>query len=177
MTDKFEEFIRKQNELSGDGDQGLDLQTEKDMWFAKLNELYALVSDSLKEYTSANLAKIDFRDIAMTEELIGAYTMQEAQISLGRQIVKLTPIGTFLIGARGRVDMKGPRGMARFLIVPPDSREPRIRVTFGDTPAVADPVAPPETWVWKIATAPPRVTYIDLTKESFREALMGVVNG
>jgi hypothetical protein len=177
MSDKFDEFIRKQNESSGVGDQGIDLATEKEMWLKKVEDLYSLVSESLEEYTSSQMAKIDFADISLTEELIGTYSLREAHISLGRQAVKLTPIGTFLVGARGRIDMKGPRGVARFLVVPPESREPRIRVTYGDTPTPSDPIAPPETWIWKIATPPPRVTYIDLTKESFREALMGVVNG
>lgn len=46
-----------------------------------------------------------------------------------------------------------------------------------ETSRAPEPVAPLETWVWKIATAPPQITYIDLTPEVLREALMEVVGG
>jgi hypothetical protein len=177
MSDKFEEFVRQLNESAGVGDEGIDLMAEKEMWLRKADEFYSLVRDSLSEFTSTGMASLDFVDISLSEEMLGTYSMKEARISLGRQIVKLTPIGTFLVGARGRIDMKGPRGVARFVVVPPGTREPRIRISFEKKDAPSDPIAPPETWIWKIATSPPRVTYIDVTKESFREALMGVVNG
>ncbi|MGE8183845.1 hypothetical protein [Pseudomonas mandelii] len=177
MSDKFEDFVRQLNESAGVGDGGIDLVAEKEMWFKKADEFYSLVRDSLDEYTSTGMASLDFVNISLSEELLGTYSMKEARISLGRQIVKLTPVGTFLVGARGRIDMKGPKGLARFVVVPPGTREPRIRVSFGEKPTPSEPVAPPETWIWKIATPPPRITYIDVTKESFREALMGVVNG
>jgi hypothetical protein len=177
VSDIFDEFIKKQNESAGVEKKGLSIEQEKSMWLGKINELYALVEDSLSEYICTGLAQFAKNDISITEELIGKYAVQEALINLGRQVIKLTPVGTFLIGARGRVDMKGPMGNVRFVIVPPDSTGPRIRITIGDSEVPADPIIPPETWAWKIATPPPRVTYIDLTKESFREALMGVVNG
>lgn len=177
MSDKFEEFVRQLNESAGVGEDGIDLVAEKKLWFRKADEFYALVRDSLSEFTSTGMASLDFVDITLSEEMLGTYNMKEARISLGRQTVKLTPVGTFLVGARGRIDMKGPRGVARFVVVPPGTREPRIRISFKKENASSDPVAPPETWTWKIATSPPRVTYIDVTKESFREALMGVING
>jgi len=180
MSDKFDQFVKKQIKSSGAHGGKLDIEKEKAMWLEKLNQLYSLVKESLSEYITDGSIELEFSDIALTEELLGTYIVQEARIAVGQQIVKLKPLGTFLIGARGRVDMIGPRGTTRFTIVPPGARAPQVRVTIvlpGETAPTPEPIEPPETWVWKIATPPPRITYIDLTKESFREVLMGVVNG
>lgn len=180
MNDKFDEFVKKQNESSGADGGKLDIDKEMAMWIEKLDQLYLLVKNSLSKYIDVGTIELEFSYIALTEELLGTYTVREARIAVGQQLVKLTPIGTFLIGARGRVDMIGSRGAARFMILPPEARAPQVRVTIvlpGETSPTSEPIEPPETWVWKIATPPPRITYIDLTEESFREALMGVVNG
>jgi hypothetical protein len=180
MSDKFKEFVTTQIESSKSAGGELNLEKEKAMWLEKLDQLYSLVRESLSEYINDGSIGVDFSDVALTEELLGTYTVQEAHIRVGRQVVKLKPVGTFLIGARGRVDMIGPRGITRFTVVPPGVSAVRVRVDVvlpGQTPRPPEPVAPPETWVWKIATPPPRITYIDLTPESFREALIGVVDG
>jgi hypothetical protein len=179
MSDKFDEFIQK-HIASETGGGTFDPEAEKAMWLGKLQALYALVKASLSEHIDAGKVTLTFQEIALMEEALGVYKVLEASISIGRQVVKLTPVGTFLIGARGRVDMRGPRGVARFLIVPPGSTAPRVRVAVvepGKPPPAREAVAPPETWVWKIAGSPPRITYADLTPDSFRDVLMGVMDG
>lgn len=176
MSDKFDQFVKKQVEASRE----IDLAQEKEIWLKKLDQLYGLVEESLAAYTKNGSISVRYTDMPLTEELLGTYVVKAADIAIGGQRVKLKPVGTFLIGARGRVDMTGPRGVTRFTIVPPDATAPRVRVTVqmpGQTTPSNEPVAAPETWVWKIATPPPQVTYIDLTLETFRDALIGVVNG
>jgi hypothetical protein len=180
MSDTFDQFVKQQIESSKSEGGTLDLEKELGMWRGKLDQLYALVANSLSEYTADGSIGIDFSQIELTEELLGTYTVMEGLVTVGRQVVKLRPIGTFLVGARGRVDMSGPRGITRLVIVPPEARAPQVRVTLtshGERKALNELTSPPESWVWKIATPAPRITYIDLTKESFREALIGVVNG
>ncbi len=180
MTTKFDEFVKQNTQSVTKQGETLSLDQEKTMWIEKLDQLYSLVKKSLSDYIDNGSIQLKLSNTTLTEELLGTYTVQEAHIAVGRQTVKLQPVGTFLVGARGRVDLKGPRGSTRLVVVPPNSREPKVRVSItsnGETPLAQAPIDPPETWVWKIATPPPRVTYIDLTIESFREALMGVVNG
>lgn len=184
MTD-FDEFIKQQAaHAQSQKNEGLTLQQEKQMWLDKLAELYVLVERSLGKYIAEGSIKWSLKAMDLTEEQLGTYTVQEGHITIGRQTVKLEPIGTFLIGARGRLDMNGPKGIARFVIVPPESNAPQVRVSVSIAPTgeiqtqpTEDRVSPPENWVWKIATPPPRVAYIDLNEETFRETLMGVVNG
>jgi hypothetical protein len=179
MSNDFDEFVKNQvsNRIQK---ETLDLDKEKRMWIAKLDELYALIDKSLGNHLKEGSIKITMSDLVLHEEMLGAYTVKAAQISLGNYIVKLKPIGTFLIGARGRVDMIGPRDVTRFAIVPPDAKAPKVTITTiepGSKPPSSTPSVSPEEWVWKISTPPPRINYIELTEDSFRTALMGVVNG
>ncbi|WDD93054.1 hypothetical protein Bsp3421_003100 [Burkholderia sp. FERM BP-3421] len=180
MSDNFDEFVRSHVEAASN--EKLDLETEKAFWLTRLDELYALVSSSLRQYTDKGNIAVHIEDVDLCEEQLGTYRAKAARIVIGNNLVRLDPVGTFLVGARGRVDMTGPRGVARFMIVPPDSKGLRVIINavrldeVGDAPTVPA-VPPPETWVWKIATPPPRITYIDLNEDSFRSTLMGVVNG
>ncbi len=180
MSD-FDDFIREQSASLIEEAAGLTLEQEKQIWIDNLNKLYELVKKSLQTHINEGNVQLSFPTIYLTEEQLGTYSVEMAHIKIGRNIVKLEPIGTFLIGVRGRLDMIGPRGSACFVIVPPESRKPRVRVTVtrpGDpSPPPEERGTPPEKWVWKIQTSPPHVGYIELDEKNFREALMGVVNG
>lgn len=181
--DRLDEFVRAQAKVAEAARVSFDPEKEKALWLAKLEELYGLTKESVGEYIGDGTVRLDFSDVEISEESLGRYRAREAHLYVGRQLVKLTPIGTFLIGSRGRVDMTGPKGIVRLLLVPPKATRPEVRINVivpgspRQAPAPAQPGPPPEEWVWKIATQPPRITFIDLTKESFRDALAGVVNG
>jgi hypothetical protein len=118
----------------------------------------------------------------LSEEHIGSYDADSMTILIGSDKVKLVPIGTLIIAAKGRVDMTGPSGTVRFILTGKHSNGVRasFRVVGQGRPAQrASPPEPalPEEFVWKIATSPPRVQFIELTPETFFSALMEVVNG
>lgn len=177
MSDTFDKFVKQQREQAES--EKIDPVKELSTWLDKLDSLYKKVRHFLQEYVDSGDIKIECSPIDMHEELLGGYSASKLTISIGQIVVNLDPIGTFLIGARGRVDMRGPRGVARFVVVPPQSTQARIRVRVvsnGETPAPVK-LPPASTWVWKMATPPPEMRYIELTKESFREALLGVAHG
>ena len=94
----------------------------------------------------------------------------------------MTPVGTLLIGAKGRVDVVGPAGRARLVLVNSEASSPptiKVRVSIGGKPEPPAVAAPPKQikWGWKIATSPPTVRYIELTQDSLFQALMEVANG
>lgn len=183
MPDKFDDFIKNQLKSSAaENAAQVTPEQEKELWLRKLAELHTLVTESLDAYVKRGDVAINRVPIGLHEEQLGSYTADQLDIVLGRQVVRLKPIGTYLIGARGRVDMVGPRGSARFVVVPPASEKPNFSVTVSvageNNKSTPEPKrVPPEEWVWKIATLPPRVMYLELTPESFRETLIGVVNG
>lgn len=182
---KFDEFIKIQkNDIGADGkkEKTMTIEEDKDLWLEQLANLHSLVENSLKEYIESGDISIKKYPVILQEEQTGAYQADQLDINIGRQIVRLEPLGTFLIGARGRVDMIGPKGTVRLVIVPPKSDGPKIHFSIsiggnsvGST-SKSGSVSPRE-WVWKIATLPPKPTYFELNADSFRDALMGVVNG
>lgn len=178
MSDAFNDFIKKKAEIPEK--KGLSLDDELRIWREKLEELYKLMRETLSESIEAGSVVVSMHDMRLHEEQLGSYKVPAAKITIGRNVVTLTPIGTFLIGARGRLDMKGPFGLVRFVIVPPDSTGIRVHVYVDGEGAglgKTEAVAPPETWVWKIATPPPRVSYKELSSETFQSALMEVLGG
>lgn len=183
MTDKFDEFIKNQTKrTTTENATRVTPEQEKKLWLSKLDELYTLVGKSLDAYVKSEDVVINRVQVDIHEEQLGTYKAYQLEILLGRQLVQLKPVGTFLIGARGRVDMIGPRGSVRFVIVPPAAKKPNIRVTVSIAGEENEPLPEPkhvpiEEWVWKISTLPPQIMYLELTSESFRNALVGVVNG
>ncbi len=174
----FDEFIKQQStsakEITVDWGQKLD------EWKSFLSNFYDIVEDFLKPYVESNQLSIEKSDINLQEEYIGPYTVKTLKIRLGNNEILLKPIGTNLIAAKGRVDMIGPKGQVKFVLVPKGSAGPKINIRTwieGENPPQEEKPEPINEWSWKIATPPPRISYVELEAESFQSALMEVVNG
>jgi len=177
-NNSFDEFIEKQS--SSGQEIEIDWSKKLNEWEKYLSNFYGLVEDFLKPYVESGKLKIQKSDIELQEEYIGAYTAQELLIRIGKNDILLKPIGTNLIAAKGRVDMIGPKGQVKFLLVPKESSGPKIGIRIlveGESSAPEDKPAIVTEWAWKIATPPPRISYVELEPESFQSALMEVVNG
>jgi hypothetical protein len=181
MVDKddesqFDAFVKKQQAESA----AVDWARERDDWLQRLDQLYKLIEALLREYTDAGQIKLNYRDVALDEAGIGSYTARQMIIAIGIQEITLTPIGTLLIGTKGRVDVVGPVGHTRFMLVDKNASRPTVRITVGvqDRPASSAAEPPKQReWTWKIVTAPPRIEYIELKRESLFRALLEVANG
>ena len=102
-------------------------------------------------------------------------------LKIGGQEIVLTPVGTLLIGSKGRVDVIGPAGRTRLILVDREASAPTIKVSvhIGGKPQAAakEPLHKKINWAWKIVTTPPAVRFLELTQESFFRALMEIANG
>ena len=94
-----------------------------------------------------------------------------------------TPIGTMLIGTKGRVDVQGPSGSTRLNLVNKQVTAARqlVQVTVmrpGDPPpAPPSPEAVKQIeWAWKLSTPPPEMKFIELTRETFLDMILAVAN-
>ena len=107
----------------------------------------------------------------ITEENIGRYEINKMIITMLNQHVTLEPIGSNLIGAYGRIDLKGKKGLVKFVLVPRKFQSPKIIVSIRDGEEV--PPLLPKTdeskleLVWKIATPAPHVKFIDVDGDAF----------
>lgn len=140
-------------------------------WLNYLKEFYEQVEGFLSEYLASRDVSREYQEKLINEEMVGTYPVQALHLRIRGRDVILDPVGTNLIGARGRVDMTGPAATVRFVLIGWDV----IQVgTRPETGAEVETEMP--EWVWKIATPPPRIRYLDLNADSFLDALMEVIN-
>jgi len=174
----FEEYLRKQ-----DADTEIEAQVDwgkqRDEWLEYLETFYKKVKGWLSKYKDSGVTCED-REKNIDEDHIGKYRARSLHIHVRNKEVVLDPVGTNLIGAKGRIDMIGNAGTVRFLLVDRNLTGQRISVTARteSEPDRRETEGKDEQieWVWKIATPPPRIKHVDINADSFFDALMEVIN-
>lgn len=179
----FDAFVKRQQ---ADEEKKADLDPKQQLreWLDYLSALYKQIEGYLQTYVDSGAAKITRRNIQLNEEFIGAYTAPEWILTIGRSTVTFTPVGTMLIGTKGRVDVQGPLGKARLVLVNKKITDARqlIQVTVtrvDDSP----PALPTEQaikqieWTWKLSTPPPDMKFTELTQDTFFNMILAVANG
>ena len=178
-TADFDAFVRREHAAAAGSK--LNWAKDRDEWLGYLDNLYETTESFLSEYIKKGDITIDYREIDLNEENIGAYKARQMILRVGRQEIRMTPVGTLLIGTKGRVDVVGRAGRTRLVLVNSKSSGPKAKVNIsiaGTSGPTAPSPAPQEIhWAWKIATSPPTVRYIELTRDSLLQALMEVANG
>lgn len=179
----FDEFVKRQQGGASVADAEVNWEEQRDQWLGYLHRLYSKVESFLTQYVSSGQIRYEYRPIDLNEENIGSYTAKQMVLRIGRQEVDLVPIGTLLVGAKGRVDVKGPAGRAQILLVDSKVSDPRslIHVTVsvgGKLPQPAPSKRAEEIqWEWKIVTRPPERRFIQITQQSFFDLILEVANG
>ncbi len=155
-----------------------DWEQIKTEWLKNLEELYKSIDSWLKEFDNNDAIKINYSDTELNEENIGIYNAKKMIIKISDEQISLEPIGTLLIGAKGRVDMKGKSGKINILLVSEESKSPSIKVNIsvGDEKE-EEKTSIPKKWTWKLATRPPAMKYIELDGDSFSDALLEAIGG
>lgn len=175
----FDEFLKNKVKAKPD-DEPIDWDEQRKEWLEYLDQLYSKIENFLDEYVKDGKVIYKFTDKSIFEEYIGSYTARILNIKLGEHKVKLDPIGTNLIGAKGRVDMIGANGVVRFILVNKKASSPSIKVSIwidGEKPPEKETEQEIVEWDWKIGTPPPSIKYVNLEQDTFFEALMEVVGG
>ena len=180
MATSFDDFVDRQHKVANEMEQSIDWTKELEEWQYHLEEFNRCVSNFLQKYVDQDKVKIETVTKRIHEQYIGRYEVPAIKVEIGNNRVNLDPVGTNLFGAKGRVDMNGPNGTVRFVLVPKNSTAPRIvvRIQGGGVETKQDESIQEVTdWVWKISTPPPNIKYIELEEGSFQTAIMEVING
>lgn len=176
----FDAFVkRKQAEVQ---EQEMNAKQQLREWLDHLDDLYTQIRGFLNDYVDSGAASVSSRDIQLNEEFIGPYMAPELILAIGSSKVTFTPVGTMLIGAKGRVDVQGPLGKARLVLIGKSVTSARqlIKVTVGNpvnVPSASSTPAEPLEWAWKLSSPPPDMKFDELTQDSFFDLVLGLVNG
>jgi hypothetical protein len=152
----FDAFVRRQRQ-SAAASEKVDWNARRDEWLQSVRDLYSEVRSLLKSYIDSGDIVVTIEPIMISEENIGVYHSERLVLAIGPQQVRLNPVGTLVIGARGRLDMVGPAGSTRLVLVPDAEESAKLR--------------------WKIATSPPSVSLIDLNAQTLMQAILEVADG
>jgi hypothetical protein len=180
-TNDFDEFVKRQQEAAS-GIASMDWDGERKEWLDYLDKLYKKIESLLHKYISSGQIQLGYSPVELNEENIGSYAAKQMVLKIGPKSVVLEPIGTLLIGSKGRVDIIGPAGRAQILLVDSRASGPRslVHVRVGVGGKIPNP--PIESrreidWAWKIVTRPPERSFIEITQQSLFQLIMEVANG
>ena len=183
MTKALDDFVDREARKHAARREEVDWDLRRERWLEKLGEFYDFVDSSLKKYVDQDKVRIIHGTKSLNEQYIGSYEAPTRLVEIGDNQISLDPVGTMLIGAYGRVDMRGPYGSAKFALIS-ESEFPEIETPVDDAPMeAADPEEGENVdsiWNkldWKITTPPPAVHFLPLLEESFHQAILEVVNG
>jgi hypothetical protein len=162
---QFEKFLEQ--EAEEEESSVIDYEQEKKEWLTKIDEFYALIQEFIGDYLKQGKIIQEWKIIQLQEDYFGKYDVKQLMLKIGKKRLIFKPIGRFLIGFnRGRIDLLSDIGTVRFVLLPKDLESPQV-TDFNHSNA---------KWCWKIATSPPKVSYLELTEQSFFESLIEVVN-
>jgi hypothetical protein len=179
----FDEFVKREAEAARIAEPPIDWNKQREEWLHSLKSLYTTIEGYLGKYTQQGAINIEYKSKQLAEEDVGSYLVKEMLIHIGRQTVALTPVGTLLIGSKGRVDVIGRAGRGRLVLIDRNPTGPaslmKVPLVGPNTPAPAttEPPWKENEWVWKIATSPPAVRFIELNQESFSHLILEVGTG
>ncbi len=162
----FEDFLEQ--EIKQEDSFVIDYEQEKKEWLNNIDEFYNLIQAFIGDYLKQGKIIEERKIIKLQEDNFGEYEVEQLTLKIGKKRLIFTPVGRFVVGCNGRIDLDSSLGSVRFLLVPKDFDKPS---TF-----FMGHFSPQTKWCWKIATPPPQVSYLELTQQSFFEALMEVAN-
>jgi hypothetical protein len=161
----------------------IDWEAEKNKWLSYLDELYGLFEASLNDYKKSGKIRITYDEISITEENIGTYKAPKMIIEFAGEKITLRPVGTNLIGVKGRVDVTSKSGSAKIVLV--DSRmkgmDDHIKIVLYDHGKASSHIekeTPKEAIIleWKFITLPSRL-YLPVNEDTIYSVIMELSNG
>ncbi|WP_183256365.1 hypothetical protein [Anoxybacteroides tepidamans] len=156
----------------------IDREQIKKQWLNEIESFYKQIKSFLAPLQEKQLLSLNWEEIKIQEENLGEYTTKKLHINFPDQKVVVEPVGKYIIGANGRIDMIGKNENVRFLLVDKRAKSPKITVSFDNEMTKAlEKIRPLKDteYAWKIATPPPNIQFIDLNEDSFSDALLGVI--
>ncbi|MEK4529766.1 hypothetical protein NST38_30650 [Paenibacillus sp. FSL H8-0104] len=177
--DEFEQFLKaKQMEAKLSNKVTVDMQMIVDHFIERVSTLFIFIEDILEPFIADKTIVIERRQRHIIEEDYGEYDVQELIIDVSGDKVHLTPVGANIIGAVGRIDMRGPQKSAVMLL----TREagPQINTYISPHEAPQPEAITLERLTameWQFLERVPRSHYLEFSPDSFKQMLMRVING
>ena len=113
MGDQLVDFLRARKQQATS--QEIDWQAKKDTWLRSVETLYGLVQEMLRDSIASKDVAIRTFETQVTEDFVGTYSIPVLEVTVGNERVEFRPKGITVIGASGRVDIRGERDTVTLL--------------------------------------------------------------
>jgi hypothetical protein len=114
MPDQLVEFLRSKKREHA-ADQNIDWQRKRDVWVQSVNSLYNQVGRILADSINSGDVTVDQVEMQIAEDFVGTYSIPKLELNVGGERVEFRPMGVTVIGASGRVDIRGERDVVTLL--------------------------------------------------------------
>jgi hypothetical protein len=94
----------------------VDWAARRAEWQKAVNVLFADIERYLREFTEAGDVSVERHPVNLHEANLGSYTLEAMNITVFSKTFELVPKGRNVIGANGRVDLRGPLGYVRLVL-------------------------------------------------------------
>ena len=109
-------FVRSKAAATAQAEPQIDWQARKQSWLQHLEELHELVRAWLHPLQHDGTVRCSTRPVTLEEDYIGEYQADALTLLIGNQSVAFHPKGTLIVGADGRVDVRGQRAVRTMVI-------------------------------------------------------------
>ena len=113
MADQLVDFFRSRREHSAE--PTIDWQAKKSAWVRSVEDLYGIIEEMLRPALAAKDVVIRKFETEVTEDFIGTYFIPVLELRAGAERVEFMPKGLTVVGAEGRVDIRGERDSVTLL--------------------------------------------------------------
>lgn len=179
-VDTFDEFVKQRTEQARQFAETLNPKERLATWKRELDSLYQKMEEYLKGYTDSGL-RTERRPVQLTENGLGSYDAQALAILIGDDEVIAEPVAALLIGCSGRVDLSGPYGILRIVLLEKSGPEGKVTISGAgshkETSTRSLLRGEIDSRGWYFVTRPPDAVATPLNADSFRDAIMAVSDG
>lgn len=174
----LEDFLNKIEKTEGKA--CLDVDSVIDSFKSRVAEFYKYVTeDWLKALIESHKINYSLNKISITENDLGTYSLDEMVLTFGKFVIRLTPIGTILLGTIGRIDMTY-EGKSRMFVLIDECIKNAAMQMAKETKSNAveeDNLIPKKRYVWKYISDIQLYTYEKVDKQSFQNLIVGLIDG
>ncbi|MFP4088042.1 MAG: hypothetical protein ACLFUL_14760 [Desulfobacteraceae bacterium] len=125
-------FLRSKATTSIEPGEHVDWEKRKRKWLACLDDLYSLIKSWLTPLEQDKTVSYSITQTTLQEDYLGSYQVDVLSLHIGNQTVDFHPKGTLIIGAEGRVDVRGPKAVRTLVLSDGQwsvvERSPRVKM-------------------------------------------------
>lgn len=172
----FKDFVDASVGHANDGRLKFDMEGVKNLYKSRVTDFFYQVENIwLKDYIN-NGVSIASEVTTIFEERLGNYTVDSRLITIGCHKIKLTPIGTILIGTPARIDMEYGSSSTMFVMVGENITCAGDQIVITVNGERTRKRKDPGQLVWKYVKNNRQRNYVTVTTDTFQKAIMALIN-